>query len=195
MVVAQARGPGITADGPWEYGLFVLGIVGVMSAAIEADRANHKREGWMKRCEIDDPVDQIRETLADSLAETMSLVVLESDRRTRAVTPEGVIKDYPGADLILDIRTSKWGIHSPKTESTRRKIHYVAGYEGSFRLIDARKSAVVAEATCKIQFSNRGDPPTIKELLEDDCALLDEGLTLSAQTCAKHYRTRALGLE
>jgi len=77
----------------------------------------------------------------------------------------------------------------------RRAVHFAAGYEGTLRLIDARRRAVVAEATCAIQFSNDGDPPTLNELFDDDCALLRKGISLSAQTCAKRLRTRALGLD
>ena len=120
--------------------------------------------------------------------------MLESDRRTQAKDAEEVIKDYPGADLILDIRTSKWGIHRIEAPSTRGEVHFAVGYQGWLRLIDARKRAVVVETTCSIQFSNGDDPPTINELLEDDCALLDKGLLLTAQTCAKRLRA-ALGLE
>ena len=121
--------------------------------------------------------------------------MLESDRRTKATTPEDVIKDHPGADLILDIRTSKWGIHRVEAESSARRFISPPATRGRSRLIDARRRAVVAEATCAIQFSNEDDPPTLNELFEDDCALLKKGLTLSAQTCAKRYRTRALGLD
>ena len=95
--------------------------------------------------------------------------------------PRTLIQDYPGADLILDIRTSRWGIHSVKGPSTTGPVHFAVGYDGSLRLIDARKRAVVAAATCSVQFSNGDDPPAITELLEDDCALLDKGLMLTSQ--------------
>jgi hypothetical protein len=197
LVVAADRSPAMTAEGPAKEGLEPLhmyGLVGAMAAWSRAEGANRKRTHWMKGCGIDDPVDDIRDAVAEALARTLSLQVLASDRRTQAKDTEGVILDYPGADLIVDIRTARWGIHRINVPSKNGLVHFAAGYDGSLRLIDARKRAVVAEATCSVQFSNGDDPPTIRELLEDDCALLDKGLMLSAQTCARRLR-EALGLE
>ena len=97
----------------------------------------------MKGCESEDPVEEIRETVADSFAKALSLEVLESDRRTQAKDAEDVIKDYPGADLILDIRTSKWGIHRVEAPSTRGEVHFAVGYQGWLRLIDECSGAAL----------------------------------------------------
>jgi hypothetical protein len=168
-----------------------------MGAAMIASRdhtANARRASWMKGCKSEDPVDEIRGTLADDLAEALSLHLVATPRRTKAKDPDGVIKDYPGIDLILDIRTSRWGIHRINAASVRGEVHFAVLYEGSLRLIDARKQAVIAEGTCSVQYSNREEPPTITELLEDDCALLNKGLDLSSETCTKRLRA-ALGLQ
>jgi hypothetical protein len=209
LIVAVDRSPPITAEGPvpggFRLGLpvlipgLILGpvVAGLMGGAIAGGQyqaVNQKRARWMRGCDLDDPVDDIRGDVADSLTSALSLHLLEPTHRTKALDPEDVIQDYPGADLILDIRTSRWGIHSIKAPSTNGRVHFAVGYDGSLRLIDARRRAVIAEASCSMQFSNGGDPPTITELLEDDCALLDKGLMLSAQTCAKRLR-EALGLE
>jgi hypothetical protein len=197
LVVAEHRSPAMTAEGPSKEGFnlgYMFGVVGALAVAAGDETANRKRAGWMKRCEIEDPVEQIRETVAEALGKTLSLEVIDADRRTKATTVEGVIKDHPGADLVLDIRTTRWGIHRVEAESSRGLVHFASAYEGTVQLIDARKSTVVAEGTCSIQFSNGDNPPTIRELLEDDCALLDKGLALSATTCAKRFLTKALGL-
>jgi hypothetical protein len=193
MIVAQARSPVIISDGPPESEIWFRGLVG----AIQYQTANQRRAGWMKRCEIDDPVDEIRDTVPENLAEALSIEVLESERKTKATSPEGIINDHPGADLIVDIRTSRWGITSvpPKNPRSPLPIRFASFYQGSLTLIDARKGAVIAEASCAIQFSNGDDPPTLNELFEDDCALLRKGITLSAQTCSKLYRTRLLGVD
>jgi hypothetical protein len=196
LIVAVDRSPPITAEGPAREG-FRLMAPGLMGAAIligQDQTANQKRARWMRGCDLDDPVDDIRGDVAETLTNALSLHLLEPTHRTKAKDPEDVIQDYPGADLILDIRTSRWGIHRIKAPSPQNKVHFAAGYDGALRLIDTRKRAVVAEASCSVQFSNGDDPPTIAELLEDDCALLDKGLMLSAQTCAKRLLA-ALGLE
>ena len=174
---------------------FVGGLVGVAAVSSYGETVNRRRAGWMKQCEIEDPMDRIREDLADTLAEKLSIEVLESEGRTKATAPADVIKDHPGADLILDVRTFKWGIRRAEAESARGEVHFAAAYEGSFRLIDARKGAVVAETTCAVQFKYGDGAPTLNELFEDDCARLKKGLIGSAHTCAKRYRTRALGLD
>jgi hypothetical protein len=201
LAVVADRSPVMTAEGPAKDGalanvgpVIMYGLWGAAIVEGRDEKANHRRARWMKGCGIDDPVVEIRDTLADDLAETLSLEVLESDRRTKAKDPDDVIKDYPGADLILDIRTTRWGIHRIKTSSSDTKVRFAVGYDGSVRLIDARTRAVIADADCSVQFSNGDDPPTITELLEDDCALLDKGLALSAETCVKRHRA-SLGLE
>jgi hypothetical protein len=213
LVVAVDRSPPITSEGPVPGGVrpgvpilipaliggpvvaaLVGGAMGGAMAAGQYQAANQKRARWMRGCDLDDPVDDIRADVAETLTSALSLHLLEPTHRTKAKDPEDVIQDYPGVDLILDIRTSRWGIHDVKGQRPKGKVHFAAGYDGSLRLIDARKRAVVAEASCSVQFSNGDDPPTITELLEDDCALLDKGLMLSAQTCAKRLR-EALGLE
>jgi len=202
LAVAAFRGPPMTSEGRASERVHTYDVVpwiiyvpaGALAMAGRNEKANQRRARWMKGCGIDDPVEEIRETVADDLVTTLSLEVLASNRRTKSKNPDGVIDDYPGADLILDVRTTRWGIHRIKTSNSDGKVRFAVGYDGSVRLIDARTRAVVADADCSVQFSNGDDPPTITELLEDDCALLDKGLVLSAETCVKRHRA-ALGLE
>jgi hypothetical protein len=200
MVVAQAPSPALRAEGPAVEGLvnatgFAFGLIGVAGARSYAETVNRRRARFMKQCEIADPVDEVREDLAESFAERQSLQVLESERKTDATAPKDIVKDYPGADLILDVRTSKWGIRRVEAPSARGEVHFAAFYEGAFALIDARKGAVVAEATCAVQFRDGEGAPTLNELFEDDCARLRKGIALSAHTCAERYHTKVLGLD
>lgn len=197
LVAAVDRSPPITAEGPAREGPDIRSSFGLLGAAMIASRdmtANQRRARWMKGCKSEDPVDEIRETLAEELAQAFSLHLLATPRRTKAKDPEDVVKDYPGTDLILDVRTSRWGIHRINAASVRGEVHFAVLYEGSLRLIDARKQAVIAEATCSVQFSNKEEPPTITELLEDDCELLGTGLALTSETCTRRLRA-ALGLQ
>jgi hypothetical protein len=198
LVVAHNRGPRITAEGLAKVGdpgfIFWTGMIGGVVVASRAQVANKKRVAWMNWCGVEDPVEEIRETLADDFAAALSLERIESDRVTDANDPEELIMDYAGADLILDIRTSNWGVHQVHALSPNGLVHFAVNYEGAVRLIDARTRAVVAAGTCAVKFSNGNDPPTLAELVADDCALLEKGFTLSAATCAKRHRA-ALGLE
>ncbi len=172
----------------------MFGVIGAVGVAAGNETANRKRAGWMKRCEIEDPVEQIRETVAEALAKTLSLEVLEADRRTKSTTIEGVIKDPSGRRPGPGHPHDQVG-HPPdrggepaRTGSLRLRIRRLSPADR------CPESVVVADGTCSIQFSNGDNPPTIRELLEDDCALLDKGLALSATTCAKRFLTKALGL-
>jgi hypothetical protein len=198
-MVADHRSPPMSADGPAKRGFepaYMNGLImGGLVVAAKAQTANRKRVHWMKGCEPEDPADQLREVMGDALGKTFSLEVRESERTTRAKTLEDVIKVYPGVDLILDISTSNWGIRSVKAPNAKGQlVHFAVAYEGSLRLIDPRQRAVIAEATCLTQFTNGDAPPTVNELLEDDCALLNEGLKANAEACASWYRKTALGL-
>jgi hypothetical protein len=183
LAVSEVRSPAITAEGPAKEGpdlRYMFGLLGAMMVKADENKANKRRTRWMKGCdELDDPVDEIRETVADALAQHFTLEVVESDR---------------GGDLILDIRTFKWGIHHISAAS-RDAVHFAVAYAGTMKLIDARTQTVVAAARCSFEFRNGGDPPTINELLEDDCDLLKKGLRLTAKSCAERYQTRALGLD
>jgi len=197
LAVVDSRSPAMTSEGPDKEGpkfIPVSGALGGIALAARDQSANHRRERWMKGCGIDDPVVEIRDTVAEGLEKALSLEVLESDRKTKAEAAEDVIKAYPGVDLILDIRTSRWGIHRIEAPSPNKLVHFAVGYDGSIRLIDARKRAVIAESTCSVHYGNGDDPPTMNELLADDCALIDKGLALSAETCAKRHLS-ALHLE
>ena len=197
IVAASHSHPPITAEGPAHEGGdigYMFGIGGALVVAAREQHVNKRRGRWMKGCQLEDPVDDIRDDVAEALANALSLEVVDSDRLTKAKVPEDVIADYPGGDLILDIRTTKWGIHRVEAKNAGRAVHFAAGYEGTMRLIDARKRAVIATSSCSIQYSNGDDPPTLNELFADDCALLNKGLMLSATTCAKRHRA-ALGLK
>ena len=199
LVVAQARSPRVDAAGLAKVGdpglIFWTGGAGAVMLAARAQTANRRRVAWMNSCGVEDPAEEMRDAIADDFAKTLSLHLLESDRITDAKDPEQLINDYGGADLILDIRTSKWGIHQVNNKpSPNGLVRFAVGYEGTVRLIDARTRVVIAQGACEIQFTNGNDPPTLAELVADDCALLNKGLTLSAATCAKRHRA-ALGLE
>lgn len=196
LVVVERASPAMTAEGPEKEGpdaRRLLGLVGAVVIAGSERTANRRRARWMKGCESEDPVGEIRETIGEDFATALSLHLLASDHRTSAKDADDVISDHPGADLILDIRTSKWGIHRIEAPSRWGEVHFAVGYAGWLRLIDSRTRTVVVETTCSVQFSNGNAPPILNELFADDCALLDKGLAVTSETCTKRLRA-ALGL-
>jgi hypothetical protein len=95
---------------------------------------------------------------------------------------------YPHADLVLDVRTTRWGV-SP-TSATRYAIHY----QGRLRLIDTRRRAVVADGTCVVEPDHQPNDPSWDALMWNDAASLKERLWKVIERCADDYRTRVLGM-
>jgi hypothetical protein len=138
-----------------------------------------------------DPAATARPFLVTALARRFA--VREMNRGTFATVaeePAAIARDYPGADLIVDVRTLKWGL------ITRRDDRLWLQYVGRFRLIDGRSGSVLAEGTCANP-EPRGDseqPPVYLEWTFDGGAKLKQELWATANRCVGEYLTRVLGI-
>ena len=115
----------------------------------------------------------------------------ETDRGevvTVAATPEALANDYRGVDLILDIRTIDWGLLANR--DNRLRLAYV----GTFRLIDGRTGAVLAEETCSNPEprSDTEQPPVLEAWVFEGAALLRQELWATATRCADDFISRVL---
>jgi hypothetical protein len=110
---------------------------------------------------------------------------------TAAQTPEAVASDARRADLIIDVRTTRWGIRVTR-ESNALWLEYL----GTMRLIDGRSGAVLAEGTCATPGPGSDDefPALQTENLATDAWLLKQELWVLANRCATRYLTRVLRL-
>lgn len=162
------------------------GIFGFMAMA-SAGNALVKAEN------IEDPAIEIGRQLADDTAEKHSVTVLPASEHiaTDAEKPSALVKSYPDADLVLDVRTISWMFLYYPSSWGRYHVMYVA----RVRLLDGKTGSLVAQHVCKVD--DPADPksaPTKDELLANHAAMLKQILHKSAGTCVGDIEQHALML-
>jgi hypothetical protein len=164
--------------------MVLFGVVGLVisEVASEAETKNVRSRG------VNDPADAIASVLMRGLMMRFALQALEGKIQARAMSVEELSREYHNSDLVLDVRTTEWGM-SP-TSATQ----YAIFYEGSLRLIDTRRQTVLAEGSCKVRPDRQPDDPSYGALMWRDATILKEKLRNAIQHCIDDYRTRVLGL-
>ena len=95
----------------------------------------------------------------------------------------------PSADLMLDIRTTYWGI------VPTRMRHYAVKYTGQIALTDLRTGKLLANASCTGDPADDPDNPTIDELKKASPGRLKAMVRIASEYCFQDYRKRVLGLD
>lgn len=191
LAVAHSPSPRLSVRGTQGPNPFAMGLLSVLARPGDDPSAAAKA----RRKRLVDPAVMIRETIADALAKRFSLEVADTEEtRPRGSSVSDLMNTYPGVDLILDIRTSQWGVTRSYLNNPNDQRHFGIFYEGTLRLIDARQKAVIAEANCTSDPVNAPGMPTFEELMEDHAALLKIELATTAEYCSDDYRKRVLGL-
>ncbi|HEY5089040.1 MAG TPA: hypothetical protein VIK30_03680 [Polyangia bacterium] len=161
----------------------VAGTASVRHASAKADT--------LRAMGVEDPAVMVRGLVVAALVQRLGLP--ESDTRsfvTAAPTPEAMVSEHRGVDLIIDVRTARWGLRS-----TREYNSLYLDYVGTLRLIDGRSGAVLAEGSCSTPGPGSDDqfPVLAPENLADGW-LLKQELWVAANRCANHYLARVLRL-
>jgi hypothetical protein len=134
---------------------------------------------------VEDPAHRIRETLLGHLRQKLGLVPVagpgkaEGDRGD----PHQGDRAPAGADLLLDVQTTRWDYRF----LPRNWLHYKVTYAAIVRIIDVRRSKVLMAFTCERQ-SPLERAPTHDELLANQAARLKQELASSAERCATALR-------
>jgi hypothetical protein len=139
---------------------------------------------------IDDPAAAISRALSANLEQAYQV---RPTARTAKVEDDDVAataRQNPGADLILDVRTLAWMFTYFPTAWTRYRILYSA----RLRLIDVKRSQVVAEGLCKHLPDETPDAPTFDELVADKAARLKRELGIAAERCVRTFATETLAI-
>jgi hypothetical protein len=139
-----------------------------------------------------DPAFDVGDALADALVQTYSLdrVTVTQDSPPGDPTPV-VRRPRVGADLVLDVRTTWWGIRFAPSQRLGR---YAVHLEMEAVLTDLRSGKVLARGACI-----GDDPKTAAGRLYDDFeadrgALVRQQLALAADRCAYFLGTKTLSL-
>lgn len=160
-----------------------LGVVGHGDPEAEAEGLRVRSLG------VGDPADMIAVVLLEGLLKRFALRVKHAgEPQTLGKSAEELSREYQHTDLVLDVRTTRWGV-SPTT-ATR----YALFYQGRLRLIDTRRRAVVADGTCDVRPDHQPDDPSYDALMWNNATILKERLWKVIERCADDYRTRILGL-
>jgi hypothetical protein len=140
--------------------------------------------------QIEDPALSIQRAVSANLEQAYQA---RATARSAKLTDDDVAqaaRQNAGADLIVDVRTINWSFAYFPTAWTRYRVIYSA----RLRLIDVKRSQVIAEGLCSRVPDERPDAPTYEQLVADKAALLKRELNLAAEHCVRTFSTETLAI-
>jgi hypothetical protein len=123
----------------------------------------------------------------DMAARRSATVLPASNKIATDDNPSSLVKAYPGADLILDVKTLNWMYLYYPSQWSKYHVMYMA----RVRLIDGKTGALVAQHLCKVDPTDPKNPPTSDALRADHAALLKQSLHKAADTCVSDAEQQA----
>lgn len=169
---------------------FSAGTAGkAMFAMVGAIAMIHAGNEMVRQDQIEDPAIHIGQRLSMDLAKTQGVTVLPSNGLVATSDDAAtLIKTYPGADLLLDVKTYAWSyIYYPTKWGS-----YRVNYDANVRLLDGKSGEVIAQQTCKIDPTDPNNPPTLDALRANRSALLKQLLSKAADTCVENVEQQVL---
>jgi hypothetical protein len=153
----------------------------LISAAIAGTVSSVDGEGMR------DPAMLMRMDIGLAMKKRFSVEVIDQDVNMddRDARPNAGARP---ADLMLDIRTTDWGIVPTRIR------HYTAKYEGTLTLTDLRTGKILARADCGGRPVDTADNPTFDELKEGGASRAKAMVKQAGEYCFLDYRKRVLGL-
>ncbi|WP_147281698.1 hypothetical protein [Dyella solisilvae] len=179
VVVSEYAKPDFSAMTPGKAAFGLFGAMAMISAGNEL----------VKSESIEDPAIEISQHLANDMAAKRSATVLPASHQIATDdNPATLVKMYPGADVILDVKTINWMYNYYPSNWGKYHVNYAA----RVRLIDGKTGALVAQQLCKIDPTDPNDPPTNDALRADHAALLKQFLHKAANSCVSDVEQQAL---
>jgi ABC-type uncharacterized transport system auxiliary subunit len=169
---------------------FSAGTAGkAMFAMVGAIAMIHTGNEMVKQDQIQDPAIHIGQRLSDDLVKTQGVTVLPSNGAVASNDDAAtLIKTYPGADLLLDVKTYGWSyIYYPTKWGS-----YRVNYDANVRLLDGKSGEVIAQQTCKIDPTDPNNPPSLDALRANQSALLKQLLGKAADVCVGEVEEHVL---
>jgi hypothetical protein len=161
-------------------------IGGLIGAAIMTEGGKNVVENN----NLQDPAAAILQAMAADLKSAYALRLSDRQLTVGADDPAQIGKDYPGTDVVLELRTVSWGyVYFPTSWNRYRVI-----YSGRLRLIDAKKGQVLAEGFCSRVPDETPNAPTGDELLANGAQVIKNELLAAANHCVQHFRTQTFAL-
>jgi hypothetical protein len=137
---------------------------------------------------IVDPALQVGVSLAYALAGAYSLQLVTATSGPDTLTP---VRPRAGADLILDVNTTWWGI---KFAPSKRLGRYAVHLEMEATLTDLRSGKELARGACTGDDPRTAGGVRYDDFEGDDGALVKQQLGWAAARCERFFRERILAL-
>ena len=135
---------------------------GLINAVRSMQRADHAAAELRRGRPLTDPALTIRERLLEGLAKRFSLQIVNSGTsETSATSPGELAAHYHGVDLILDVRTTDWGIRAVGGGN------WGPAYDGEVTLVDGRSGELLARGICSSHPVSLSGGPGLSSLVED----------------------------
>lgn len=160
-----------------------------MFAMVGAIAIIHAGNEMVRQDQIEDPAIRISQHLSTDLAKTQGVIVLPpSGLVATSDDPAALIKTYPGADLLLDVKTYAWSyVYYPTKWGP-----YRVNVDANVRLLGGKTGEVIAQQTCKIDPTDPNNPPSLDALRANQSALLKQLLSKAADTCVGNVEQQVL---
>jgi PBP1b-binding outer membrane lipoprotein LpoB len=179
VILTQYAKPDFAAMTP---GKAVIGIFGAFAMI-------HAGNELVAKDNIADPSLEIGEQVANDLSAKDGIRILPNQRVVAADDkPATLVKVYPDADLILDVKTINWMYSYYPSQWGKYHVYYTV----RMRLLNGRTGDLIAQQLCKTDPTDPGNPPSVDGLRADHSALLKQLLHKAADTCVKNMEQQTL---
>lgn len=128
---------------------------------------------------IQDPAVELSQKLADKLVAVRGVNIVPTQAVAKSDEAKALVETYPGAKLLLDVKTFNWMFNYYPSDWS----HYKVTYGARVRLIDAANKEVIAETMCRTVQGDDANPPTKDQLLQNQAALLKEYINKGVTAC------------
>ncbi|GAB2583685.1 hypothetical protein GCM10027066_26290 [Dyella jejuensis] len=171
---------------------FSAGTAGkAMFAMVGAIAMIHAGNEMVRQDQIADPAIRVGQRLSSDLVRTQGVILLPSSGSVATSDdPARLIKTYPGADLLLDVKSYAWSyVYYPGKWGS-----YRVNYDANVRLLDGKTGEVIAQQTCKIDPTDPSHPPSLEALRANQSTLLKQLLGKAADMCVGTVEQQVLRL-
>jgi hypothetical protein len=170
-------------------GLIIASFFNAVGSVVHAVASRSSGEALAHEKQIRDPAVDIGWALAQALKRKYALeFVKTSGRSSQSASADDLSDEFGTADLVLEIGTSDWGFRPTGLG------RYGVTYDGTVRLVDTRRRAVVAEGVCSSHPLPSQGAPDHDQLLKNHGAALKELVQSISEFCLRDYRMRIFGI-
>ena len=181
IAVVFARTTGFMAWIP-ATSVLMMGGGAITGAAMALGTGNR----IVKDNNIEDPAIVTRRDLFQLLFQKYALAVSPSIQGGL----ENEELDFGDADLVLNVRTTDWGLEEFAGDSSHARLRYSSRVD----LINARTRRSLAQGECEYDAVKGAQTPTFNELLANGAAILKSELSRVERLCFNRFKDRLLGL-